>query len=152
MCAPYATADQVRAAIQTQHGGLRVILKDVADAAARARAAGYDRSLLPALERLLHDLANHMSFEELTLVPALRERDPLGTDRGGAILEEHRRQRAELEAMTRLAAGGYHQRDLATAAQSFVTDVLLDMAHEERSYLCEDVLHDDLIVAGQSGG
>jgi hypothetical protein len=149
---PFATADDIRTAIRSQHGGLRVILKDLADAAARVRAVGSDRRLLPLLEQLLHDLANHMTYEELTLVPALRERDPLGTDRGAAILEEHARQRAELTAMAREAAAGHDQRDLAAAVQSFVTDVLVDMAHEERSYLCEDVLHDDLIVAGQSDG
>jgi hypothetical protein len=146
------SASDVRREIFAQHGVLRTFL---ADAAQTARsAAGGDvaagRMLFAICARLRSRLERHMAFEEGALVPALRASDPWGIERARRLLEEHVRQRQELSALVQLSQTEAEARTVAFTLQTLISDVLIDMDHEERELLTREVLHDDPIVLDQA--
>jgi hypothetical protein len=128
--------DAVFRVLLQQHSRLRALLGDVdgrAVAVLRAREEP-GPALGSALENMVQALTDHMRGEEralTTLMPRTRNSGRELT----FLREEHRRQRAELEAMRRRAAGADDAISLALAARAFVADVLTDMDFEERRYL-----------------
>lgn len=146
-----ASASSVRAQILAQHDRLRSFLAQAVRIA--HAAAGGDtsagRSLFAICTGLRTRLEKHMAFEESALVPALLQGDSWGAERARHLEDEHVRQRQEL---TMLVAVGQTEADPRTVAftlQTLISDVLIDMDHEERDLLVPEVLHDDPIVVDQ---
>jgi hypothetical protein len=145
----------IRREVLAQHAALRDLLKRADEAAERVLAgAGAPAALgLPRLIRsVLNALFGHMAFEEEVFLPVLREVDPWGPDRVARFMAEHARQRAELGALAIDARAQDATRDSAQVLRSLVSEILLDMEEEERDFLTEEVLHDDLVVGDQNGG
>jgi hypothetical protein len=146
------SASDVRSEILAQHGALRTFLTDAAQTA--RSAAGGDvaagRTLFSICARLRSRLERHMAFEEGALVPALRASDPWGVERARRLLEEHVRQRQELSALVQVSQTEAEARTVAFTLQTLISDVLIDMDHEERELLTPQVLHDDPIVLDQA--
>ena len=146
------TAAAVRDEILAQHSALRRFLEEVA-AAARATGAGDEssgRSLCAMCMRLRSRFERHLAFEEATLVPALRQTDPWGVERARRLVDEHARQRQELSTLVALGQMEHDARTVAFVLQTLVSDILIDMEHEERELLVPEVLRDDLIVLDQA--
>lgn len=151
-------AASVRAEILGQHAALRTFLAHAA-AVAGAAAQGDGiaaRLLFPVCARLRTRLERHMAFEEGVLVPSLRESDACGPARAAHLLDEHVRQRQELSTLVAIAQGhadGDAATDVRGAAltlQTLISDILVDMRHEEKDLLAPDVLHDDAVVVDQA--
>jgi hypothetical protein len=139
---------QVRETILEQHVNLREQLVKL-----RALAAGSIRDdpkgAAPLREeglRLLAELASHLDFEDLHLLPALRETDAWGDDRATQLALEH----AEQRELFRYILARLHETDrpsllMARELETLVDALLVDMAEEEKVMLRKDVLRDDVV-------
>jgi hypothetical protein len=141
----------VRATILAQHGVLRETLNRALAVATRALRSQPEGTSLSAIVRDLRArFRAHLEFEERWLVPLLREADAWGPERVERLLDEHGRQRAELDTLIEGIGAGWDTQRLALATRSLVTDLLIDMADEERGCVSEDLLRDDVVNVDQA--
>jgi len=143
----------IRKMILDEHEALKKNLTRVSatlEAVEKNDAAAIAR--LPAeVNDVLDGFLKHIDHEERILVPVLENLDAWGEVRRDAMQAEHKNQRAWAERLKQLDA----KADPATAVnevRGFVGAVLQDMAHEERDFLNEKVLRDDIIVTDTFGG
>jgi hypothetical protein len=149
------TAEEARERIFAQHETIRVLLR-AAGAVADTAASGARRvtDLLPHyLESVRAALERHLAFEEGLILPILESDPPLGFERAQRLRAEHRRQRAELAALT-LERDQIAVRPtlVAQRLRALIDAFLEDMADEERALLTRDVLRDDLVSVDQDCG
>jgi len=98
-------------------------------------------------EALLDRLAIHMGWEDLYLVPVLRETDAWGDARIARFDREHREQRELLEYVLRqLHDAARPERLVAGTVLDLVVLLREDMDDEESAFLDEQLLRDDPIV------
>lgn len=139
---------EIRRHILDDHQKLRGMLLSL-EALGHEVLAG-DRQHLGALrvegETLHERLLEHMHWEDVYLVPALREADAWGVERAHQIEDDHREQR---ELLRHTLAGLRDQsRPPMMLARTMVDLVKLlrdDMEHEEQCMLDERVLRDDVV-------
>jgi iron-sulfur cluster repair protein YtfE (RIC family) len=152
---PAGDADDARTAIFKQHETIRMLLRaagTVADLAAGGNRRVAD--LLPHyLESVRAALEQHLAFEERLILPILAADPPLGPERAQRLRDEHRRQRAELAALSR----SREELDVAPARVAqrlrvLVDEFLEDMTAEEYFLLARDVLRNDLVSVDQECG
>jgi len=128
--------DRVRRGLVAQHELLRARLAAL-DAQALEIVRGGSctpAELAEGFGGLAALLADHMRNEEGALAQLL-PRTAAAARALAFVRDEHRRQRQELEAMSRLAARGDDAITLALAVRAFVCDVRLDMDAEDSRYL-----------------
>jgi hypothetical protein len=140
----------VRERVLEQHQHLRLLLQQSLEATTRALRA--DGPGLDEISRLVYELRSrfraHLAFEEMHLVPVLGHVDLWGPERVQDLLEEHTRQRAELETLVEGIRGGWDAERLALTLRSLSTDLLVDMAEEERGCLSAELLQDEIVLVG----
>ena len=139
---------EVRQAILVQHEDLRGLLRSLDELASRAAEA--DDSCVPALREigvLAHDkLVTHLDFEDLYLVPAIRDVDGWGEERANLLAREHVEQRDLFEyILGRLRDTDQASILLGRELLAFVEVLLADMEHEEQTVLNADLLRDDVV-------
>lgn len=139
---PFAQADErMRAEIQerflSDHLQLRGKCGVVANLALNVLRGDEDLALALRLkgEELYRHLLDHMTWEEKTLIPLLREATR-GTFDEAALLAEHASQRKQLDAsLVELRRMNTSNIDLAKACIALVRWLDTDMAAEERAVL-----------------
>ena len=146
-------ADVARFRIIEQHRGLRELLKT--GLALVARPPGDDgdaRRELPALlARTNQAFRCHLADEEALLLPILNDDVPVGPWRITALLEEHRRQTAEIDALC-APPPSCTAEELAARYQKLAEALFADMDAEERDLITPDVIRDDGVVIDQCSG
>lgn len=139
---------QVRETILEQHAALRERLAELRELAADATsgdAAGADL-LREAGLRVLTMLGSHLDFEDLHLLPALREADAWGEERAKLVTREHAEQRELFDyTVARLRDTSRPSRLLARQIETLVEAILEDMNEEEKTMLDENLLRDDVV-------
>jgi iron-sulfur cluster repair protein YtfE (RIC family) len=137
----------VRQRVLSDHEELRGRL-DRLERLARAVATGAGpRELRAEAEALLDRLAIHMSWEDLYLVPVLREADGWGDARTARFADEHREQRELLEYVLRsLHDANRPGPVVASNVLDLVSLLRADMVDEESAFLDERLLRDDPIA------
>jgi len=155
--APVATGDayEARTAIFKQHETIRMLLRaagTVADMAAGGNRRVAD--LLPHyLESVRAALEQHLAFEERLILPILAADPTLGKERAQRLRDEHRRQRAELAALSRAREElAIAPARVAERLRALVDGFLEDMTAEEYFLLAGDVLRNDLVSVDQECG
>jgi iron-sulfur cluster repair protein YtfE (RIC family) len=137
----------VRRRVLSDHEELRGRLDLLERLAEAVRQGGETARLRAEAESLLDRLAIHMSWEDLYLVPVLREADAWGEVRTARFADEHREQRELLEYVLR----SLHDQSrpgpvVASNVLDFVALLRADMVDEESAFLDEHVLRDDPIA------
>jgi iron-sulfur cluster repair protein YtfE (RIC family) len=97
--------------------------------------------------RLLAELDAHIQLEDTVLAPALRDVDAWGPIRERELLTHHVEQRNLLHQL--LADYDTCSGDCPRVAEltlSWISDVVTDMDHEERSIISQNLLRDDLVA------
>jgi iron-sulfur cluster repair protein YtfE (RIC family) len=120
--------------ILTQHQELRRVLRTGALlAGAASRGDGPCLEELPNLiESLWDKFVEHVSFEDVTLVPVLRRGDPRDLERAQQLLKEHEKQRGEFAMLLALARSSGDPETVAYSFQGLLNALLTDMDEEEK--------------------
>lgn len=139
---------QIRRRILEDHARLRERFSEL-DEVARRILEG-EAELAPRLRSLAEGVREeflaHLDLEDAILVPALREVDAWGPERAEKLATEHREQRALLQRLLRgLADLDRPLEELALDLRRLVADLMVDMAHEEKSELDPHLLRDDIV-------
>jgi hypothetical protein len=144
----------VRKTIIEEHRLLRRRLLEV-ESLANAVLSGKDGALEPLrthARALYVSLCEHIELENRILAPALRETAGFGEIRERQLLEHHEQQMRELRhAITDIDEGVHTADALATKVQGLVSEIRVDMAHEDRDLLNPNLLKDDPINVDFSG-
>jgi iron-sulfur cluster repair protein YtfE (RIC family) len=136
-----------------QHQRIRVLLEAArklaedaldGDSAARGRIAAAIADVRTTMER-------HLAFEEVVLLPILRDESRRGWRRAEQLLNEHTRQRATLAALQSDADAHPELPELAAKLVSLAETLLADMAEEEASLPTARVARDDVVVPENDG-
>jgi hemerythrin-like domain-containing protein len=143
---------QVRHAILDDHRWLRELLADVEEVARRVGEG--DHALADRLRQraraMRERFLGHLALEERYLVPALRETDAFGDERARLLLREHTDQRHRFEALLADLGNARHGiQDVARRVRRLVSDLRMDMEHEEKTLLDENLLRDDPVVVDE---
>jgi Hemerythrin HHE cation binding domain len=124
------SADQRRKLLR-QHRDLRRVLEVTLSATEDTDSQGAKR--LPVLVclalRLQNMLERHATFEEAVLVPHFLAHDPGRVDR---LINDHRRQRAELSILAKLAFQNVGLPRVGQAFRCLIRNILTEMDDEER--------------------
>lgn len=139
---------EVRTRVMADHEELRGRL-DRLERLALAAAAGDDEptELRNEAEGFLDRLSIHMGWEDLHLVPVLREADSWGEVRIERFDKEHREQRELLEYVLReLHDRARPETVVARKVLDLVALLRADMEEEESVFLDERILRDDPIA------
>lgn len=136
---------EVRQRVLSDHEELRRQLAQL-EAAARAvlsaTPSGWDLRGLG--ESLLDRLASHLSWEDLHLVPVVREAEGRDGARAARIARDHRDQRELLGyALRQLHDRSRPEYVIASNLLDLIKLLHEDMREEERAILDERLLHDD---------
>jgi hypothetical protein len=130
----------VRTEVLSQHDTLRTILREAQVAALEGHAHPLE------VAHLAHEIRRsfraHLAFEERVLVPVLTSVEVWGPDRVRNLVEEHTRQRADLDALIASIESGEDTARVASMFCRIAADLAQDMDEEERDYLGPDLLRD----------
>jgi hypothetical protein len=139
---------RVRSEVLGQHTVLREILQEMLEATTRGLREEVDLGELAEAARELHRrFCAHLLFEERSLLPILAAEELWGPERAGELLEEHARQRAELDTLIEGLDAGWDTSRVALTLRSLVTDLLRDMGEEEQGCLRHQILEEPVIEA-----
>ena len=136
---------QVRKEVLTQHEALRALLTTARTAAQQPSANPLSVSHL-ALD-IRRRFRAHLAFEERVLVPVLAAIDVWGPDRVRDLVDEHSRQRDELDALVDGIEQGWEPEQAAAVLRDLSGSLLRDMAEEERDYLGPELLREYLLIS-----
>lgn len=139
-----------RAFLCAQHDQLRQTIQITQDAARNVLAArGVPGALQAAVTTLNDQLLIHLADEEKLLEPVLLGIDAWGPVRAGLLRAEHAHQRAVLAVLSGPPAWPAGPL-VARRALALCDDLLTDMSFEEREFLSERVMRDDVILLDAS--
>lgn len=147
------SAEAARARILEQHRNLRTMFETGIDYMRLAlRGTGHSLDDLAALlARTNQAFQRHLADEEALILPILNDDVPVGPWRAEALLQEHQRQRAELNTLARIEQP-CSMDALAIRYGALVGELLRDMEREEQELITSDVLRDDGVVIDQTCG
>jgi hypothetical protein len=138
---------RVRAEVLAQHSVLRELLHRALEATTlglQRQGPGLEE-LARAARDLHHRFRVHLTFEERALVPILATEEVWGPERAQALIEEHERQRAEMDTLIEGIATGWDLERLALTLRSLAVDLLRDMQEEEEGRLSDAILQEPLL-------
>ncbi len=144
---------QVRERILAQHRDIRAMLDQLDEGVEKLGSGeeGQDEWLHRAVDALGQVLEWHMRVEEKYLVPMVQEADGFGPVRAERLLEDHRQQTVELRALLKDVSTSVGP-DLADRVNHLVGIIREDMEYEEKHYVNDRLLRDDLVRADAFGG
>lgn len=142
---------EIRKTILDEHDEMRRQLLELGRALKQAMT---DLNELKSLTKsLLERLTAHTQREDRILVPALREADMWGPARAEQLTRHHVEQRQTLtELLHRLESEDIGADELQTIAQGIIKELRDDMNFEEKNYLRETILRDDVVSIGMEDG
>jgi hypothetical protein len=143
----------VRRQVLKQHAELRdLFARALADTTRVLQRAGIDREQLVAtIGDVRARFRMHLAFEEEALLPVLAALPHFGPEEVQRISTEHARQRQELDILIEGLESGWEMERLALVMRSLITDLLVDMNHEERGCLDASKLGDDFFACKSPG-
>ena len=140
---------KIRRIVLVEHEGLRIGLRSI-EALLDRVAKGDVAALKDAQQQFtqfLEAFVRHIEHEERILRPVLQTVDAWGPARVASMDEEHTVQRKQVTRLAQMDAVNDPAK-WATEVRAFATELLADMADEEKTCLSPDVLRDDIIAVG----
>lgn len=147
----YLFPARVRTDVLAQHGELRELLENAlaATTAGLLQQGPEAAQLAESVRQLRRRFRAHLAFEERALVPILSTDEMWGPERAQGLLDEHNRQRAELDTLIEGITAGWDRERLALTLRSLVVDLLRDMTEEECGLLNDELLAEPVITRRQ---
>jgi hypothetical protein len=143
---------EIRAELLQQHREIRAMMEATRAIAVRWRAGdGGGDELQASVVCLADRVRTHNLREEELLGDVIPDADAWGPARATVMADEHVKEHGRL--YTALLGLPCTSAEMAGAGVVALIALLREhMDREEAVFLCEDVLHDDLVVADQHGG
>jgi hypothetical protein len=93
-----------------------------------------------------------MNFEEAHMVPAIEEADGFGPERVRRLHADHAEQRQELDQLVAAIREAGSPDDLVSGVTKLATMLRIDIEEEEREYVTDALLRDNIIPTDTFGG
>ena len=144
---------EVRRKVLSQHREIEQILAELeAGVAQLGDGAVNSEQVKRAAYALRGILELHMNFEELHMVPAITEADGFGPERARHLHTEHQEQRKQLDHLVHAIREANSIDDLAQGVAKLSEMLRDDIEEEEREYVTDRLLRDNIIPTDTFGG
>jgi len=144
---------EVRRKVLSQHREIEQLLSELEAGVAQLSAGTVDAEQVKRAAYALRGILElHMTFEEAHMVPAIQEADGFGPERVRHLHAEHAEQRQELDRLVDAIREAGSPDDLASGVTRLATMLRIDIEQEEREYVTDALLRDNIIPTDTFGG
>jgi iron-sulfur cluster repair protein YtfE (RIC family) len=144
---------EVRRKVLSQHREIEQMLSELESGVAHLADGEVDGDQVKRAAYALRGILElHMNFEETHMVPAINEADGFGPERVRHLHTEHAEQRRELDRLVDQIREASSAVDLAGSVSKLAQMLRADIEEEERDYVNEKLLRDNLIPSDTFGG
>ena len=144
---------EVRRKVLSQHREIEQMLSELEAGVAKLGEGSVDAAQVKRAAYALRGILElHMNFEEAHMVPAIRDADGFGPERVRHLHAEHADQRRELDRLVDAIREARSPDSLVSTVSTLAQMLRVDIEQEERDYVNEKLLSDDLIPSDPFGG
>ncbi|MGD8606223.1 MAG: hemerythrin domain-containing protein [Myxococcales bacterium] len=144
---------EVRRKVLSQHREIEQMLSELESGVAKLGDGGVDANQVKRAAYALRGILElHMNFEELHMVPAITEADGFGPERARHLHTEHQEQRKQLDHLVDAIREASSVRDLAESVAKLAEMLRDDIEQEERDYVTDKLLRDNIMPTDTFGG
>jgi hemerythrin-like domain-containing protein len=144
---------EVRRKVLSQHREIEQMLSELEAGVAKLGEGSVDATQVKRAAYALRGILElHMNFEEAYMVPAINEADGFGPERVRHLHAEHAEQRQELDRLVDAIREASSADDLTKSVTRLAEMLRVDIEEEEREYVNEALLNDNLIPSDTFGG
>ena len=144
---------EVRRKVLSQHREIEQMLAELEAGVAQLGEGSVDAAQVKRAAYALRGILElHMNFEEAHMMPAIHEADGFGPERVRRLVTEHAAQRKELDRLVDGIREASSPVDLAAGVTKLASMLRTDIEEEEREYVTDKLLRDDIIPTDTFGG
>jgi hemerythrin-like domain-containing protein len=144
---------EVRRKVLSQHREIEQLLSELEVGVTQLGEGTVDAQQVKRAAYALRGILElHMNFEETYMVPAINDADGFGPERVRHLHAEHAEQRKELDALVNAIREASSVDDLAAGVTRLAEMLRIDIEEEEREYVTDKLLRDDIIPTDPFGG
>ncbi|MFW2388437.1 MAG: hemerythrin domain-containing protein [Polyangiales bacterium] len=144
---------EVRRKVLSQHREIEQMLSELEAGVLKLGQGSVDAGQVKRAAYALRGILElHMNFEEAYMVPAINDADGFGPERVRHLHAEHAEQRRELDRLVDAIREASSADDLAASVTKLSEMLRVDIEEEEREYVNEKLLSDNLIPSDPFGG
>ena len=144
---------EVRRKVLSQHREIEQMLAELEAGVAQLGDGGVNAEQVKRAAYALRGILElHMNFEELHMVPAITEADGFGPERARHLHTEHQEQRKQLDHLVHAIREANSIDDLAQGVAKLSEMLRDDIEEEEREYVTDRLLRDNIIPTDTFGG
>ena len=144
---------EVRRKVLSQHREIEQMLAELEAGVAHLGDGKVDADQVKRAAYALRGILElHMSFEETYMVPAINEADGFGPERVRHLHAEHAEQRQELDQLVDQIREASSHDDLTASVVKLAEMLRTDIEEEEREYVNDRLLRDNIIPTDTFGG
>jgi iron-sulfur cluster repair protein YtfE (RIC family) len=139
--------------VLSQHREIEQMLSELETGVAHLGEGSVDAQQVKRAAYALRGILElHMNFEETYMVPAINDADGFGPERVRHLHAEHAEQRKELDRLVDAIREASSPDDLASGVAKLAEMLRIDIEEEEREYVTDKLLRDDIIPTDTFGG
>jgi hemerythrin-like domain-containing protein len=144
---------EVRRKVLSQHREIEQMLSELETGVTHLAEGEVDAEQVKRAAYALRGILElHMNFEETHMAPAINEADGFGPERVRHLHAEHAEQRRELDRLVDQIREANSDVDLATSVARLAEMLRNDIEEEEREYVNERLLRDNIMPSDTFGG
>lgn len=144
---------EVRTKVLSQHREIEQMLSELEAGVAQLGQGGVDAEQVKRAAYALRGILElHMNFEEAHMVPAIKEADGFGPERVRHLHADHAQQRQELDRLVDTIREARSPDDLTASVKRLADMLRNDIEEEEREYVTDKLLRDNIIPTDTFGG
>ncbi|TNF59771.1 MAG: hemerythrin domain-containing protein [Deltaproteobacteria bacterium] len=144
---------EVRTKVLSQHREIEQMLSELEAGVAQLGQGGVDAEQVKRAAYALRGILElHMNFEEAHMVPAINEADGFGPERVRHLHADHAQQRQELDRLVDTIREARSPDDLTASVKRLADMLRNDIEEEEREYVTDKLLRDNIIPTDTFGG
>ena len=144
---------EVRRKVLSQHREIEQMLSELETGVAQLGEGSVDAQQVKRAAYALRGILElHMNFEETYMVPAINDADGFGPERVRHLHAEHAEQRKELDRLVDAIREASSPDHLAAGVAKLAEMLRIDIEEEEREYVTDKLLRDDIIPTDTFGG
>ncbi|MBT8466409.1 MAG: hemerythrin domain-containing protein [Myxococcales bacterium] len=144
---------EVRRKVLSQHREIEQMLSELEAGVAKLGEGSVDAAQVKRAAYALRGILElHMNFEEAHMVPAIQDADGFGPERVRHLHAEHADQRRELDRLVDAIREARSPDSLVSTVTTLAEMLRVDIEQEERDYVNEKLLSDNLIPSDPFGG